>query len=314
MSDPMSVSTVLGGADVAPPTTPPDTPEGPRRSERSASLWADAARQLIRRPTAILPGIWILIVGSMAVFPWLWTSEDPHACNVSRTRIPPSSEHIFGYDVLGCDYFAHAIYGARPSLTIAVGATAGIVVVGGLLGMLSGFFGGWLDALISRITDIFHALPFLLGAIVFLVVLKKQNVWAIMIILIALGWTTVTRVLRGNVLASKNLDYVHAAQAMGASNWRIMFRHILPHAVAPVLVLATIALGAFVAAEATLSFLGVGLIPPEVSWGIMIASNQDYFDQYPLLLLFPCLFLVGTVLSFILLGDALRDALDPKLR
>ncbi len=216
--------------------------------------------------------------------------------------------------MLGCDYYSHAIYGARPSLMIAIGATIGIVIVGGFLGLLSGFFGGWLDAIISRITDIFLALPFLLGAIVFLVVLKTQNVWAIMAILTILGWTTVTRVLRGNVIASRNLDYVHAAQAMGASNWRIMFKHILPNAVAPVVVLATIALGGFVAAEATLSFLGVGLIPPEVSWGVMINSNQAYFEDYPLLLLFPCLFLVGTVLSFILLGDALRDALDPRLR
>jgi peptide/nickel transport system permease protein/oligopeptide transport system permease protein len=250
----------------------------------------------------------------MAVFPFLWTSEDPRSCAIARSRQGPTADHIFGFNVVGCDYFSHAIYGARPSLTIAVGATAGIVVVGGLLGLIAGFFGGWIDALISRITDIFLGLPFLLGAIVFLVVLKKQNVWAIMAILIILGWTTVTRILRGNVIASKNLDYVHAAQAMGASNWRIMFRHILPNAIAPVLVLATIALGSFVAAEATLSFLGVGLIPPEVSWGIMINSNQEYFTEYPLLLLFPCLFLVGTVLSFILLGDALRDALDPKLR
>ncbi len=312
MSDPMSVSTVIG-TDAA-PVIPPEAPVGPTGKERSASLWADAGRQLIRRPTAILPGIWLLIVGSMAAFPWLWTSDKPTDCQVARTRQPPSAEHIFGYDVLGCDYFSHAIYGARPSLTIAVGATVGIVLIGGLLGLLAGFFGGWTDSIISRITDIFLGLPFLLGAITFLVVLQKQNLWAIMAILIILGWTTVARILRGNVIASKNLDYVHAAQAMGASNWRIMLRHILPNAVAPMLVFATIALGSFVAAEATLSFLGVGLIPPDVSWGIMIASNQDYFDQFPLLLLFPCLFLVGTVLSFILLGDALRDALDPRLR
>src|SRR5262249_7716003 len=156
--------------------------------------------------------------------------------------------------------------------------------------------GGWLDAIISRVTDIFFALPFLLGAIVFLTVIRKRNVWTIMAILIILGWTTVARVMRGNVLASKNLDYVQAARALGASNWRLTTKPILPNAVAPVLVLASIALGGFVAAEVTLSFLGVGLIPPAISWGIMIASNQGYFDQYPLLLLFPCLFLVGTVL------------------
>lgn len=317
MSDPQTSVTALGSSalgSVTSPEAPPTPPGVTQRSERSASLWADARRQLIRRPTAIIPGVWLLIVGSMAIAPFLWTSESPRDCVISRSRQGPTADHIFGYNVLGCDYFSHAIYGARPSLMIAIGATAGVVLIGGLLGLVSGFFGGWIDAIISRITDIFLALPFLLGAIVFLVVLKKQNVWAIMTILTLLGWTTVARVMRGSVIASKNLDYVAAAQAMGASNWRIMTKHILPNAVAPVVVLATIALGGYVAAEATLSFLGVGLIPPEVSWGVMINSNQEYFEEYPLLLLFPCLFLVGTVLSFILLGDALRDALDPKLR
>jgi peptide/nickel transport system permease protein/oligopeptide transport system permease protein len=300
------------GPDLSEPVgAPTGVPTG---KERTSSLWGDAWRQLIRKPTFVVPALFILVMVSMAIFPTLWTSQDPGACTVTRSRLMPSAEHIFGTDVLGCDYFSHAIYGARPSLQIAVGATIGIVLVGGLLGLLAGFFGGWVDAIISRITDIFLGLPFLLGAIVFLIVIKKQNVWTITAILIILGWTTVSRVLRGNVIASKGLDYVQAAKAMGASDGRIMFKHILPNAIAPVLVIATIALGAFVAAEATLSFLGVGLIPPQVSWGIMIASNQDYYDQFPLLLLFPCLFLVGTVLSFVLIGDALRDALDPKLR
>ena len=296
------------------PTEGPVTPGAPPGRERTASLWADARRQLIRRPTFVVPALFVLTIVSMAVFPSLWTSQDPHTCDVSLTRQLPSSGHIFGFDVLGCDYFSEAINGARPSLEIAVFSTIGIVVVGSIFGLLAGFFGGLVDSLISRVTDIFLGLPFLLGAIVFLVVIKKQNVWTITAILVILGWTTVARVLRGSVISSKNLDYVQAAKAMGASNLRLMTKHILPNAVAPVVVLATIALGSFVAAEATLSFLGVGLIPPQVSWGIMIASNQDYYDQYPLLLVFPCLFLVGTVLSFVLIGDALRDALDPKLR
>ncbi len=222
-----SVSTVLGvGADVA-PAAPPETPVGPTGKERSASLWADARRQLIRRPTAIIPGIWLLLVGSMAVFPWLWTSEDPTDCDVARTRQAPSAEHIFGYDILGCDYYSHAIYGARPSLTIAVGATVGIVVVGGLLGpagRLLRRLGRHASSPGSSTSS--SSLPFLLGAIVFLTVLKKQNIWTITAILIILGWTTVARIMRGNVIASKNLDYVHAAQAMGASNWR---HHVPAH-------------------------------------------------------------------------------------
>jgi oligopeptide transport system permease protein len=311
MSDPMTVSIL--GADTEPKPVEP-APTQPGTKERNASLWADAWRQLIRKPTVIIPALFLLTMASMAIFPGLWTSADPADCTVNRSRQGASAGHIFGYDVLGCDYFSHAVHGARPSLEIAVLSTVGIVIVGGLFGLVAGFFGGWVDSVISRVMDIFFGLPFLIGAIVFLTVIKKQNVWSITAILVILGWTTVARVLRGNVIASKNLDYVQAARSLGASNVRLMFKHILPNAVAPVVVYATIALGAFVSAEATLSFLGVGLIPPQVSWGIMIASNQDYFDQYPLLLIYPCLFLVGTVLSFILIGDALRDALDPRLR
>jgi ABC-type dipeptide/oligopeptide/nickel transport system permease subunit len=313
MSDQMV--TALGAPPIEPiaPETPTITPE-PGKRERSASLWADAWRLLIRRPGFVIPGLFLLVIFSMGLFPKLWTSQDYRACDIANSRKTPSWEHIFGYNINGCDYWAHAIYGARPSLLISLSATVGIVLIGSVMGMLAGFYGGWLDAILSRIMDIFFALPFLLGAIVFLVVVKRQDVVTISAILIILGWTTVARIMRGSVLSSKNLDYVQAARALGASNARLMIRHILPNAVAPVVVLATISLGGFVTAEATLTFLGVGLVPPQASWGIMISQNEAYFQEYPLLLIFPCLFLVGTVLSFILVGDALRDALDPRLR
>lgn len=292
------------------------TPEP--KQERSRGLWADAFRQLRRRPTFIGPVLFLLVIASMALFPSLWTSQSPTACNVSRgiRVVGPglTAEHPFGFDVLGCDYYARVIYGARPSLMIALGATIGIVVLGGVLGMLAGYFGGWLDAIISRILDIVFALPFLVGAIVFLSVVRNRSEWTIMLVLTVLGWTTIARLMRGSVIQARTLDYVQAARALGAPDSRLMFKHILPNAVAPVVVYATIALGAFVSAEATLSFLGVGLIPPDTSWGILIDQNQDLVKNYPLLLVFPVVFLVGTVLSFILLGDALRDALDPKLR
>jgi len=199
-------------------------------------------------------------------------------------------------------------------LTIALVSTIGITIIGGVLGMLAGFFGGWTDTVISRITDVFLSLPFLLGTLVFLSLLRSRNIWTIALVLIALGWTTITRIMRGSVIAAKNLDYVHAARAVGAGNGRLMYKHILPNSVAATIVVATIALGSFVSAEATITFLGVGLQPPDVSWGIMISQNQGYFAEFPWLLLFPCGLLVLTVLSFILAGDALRDALDPKLR
>jgi ABC-type dipeptide/oligopeptide/nickel transport system permease subunit len=338
--DPDAGLTVTARADVqtTPPpavspvqATPPEPKAAPKK-ERNASLWADAFRDLRRRPTVIGSTLFLLMVASMALFPGLWTSENPANdgfCNVSRSISVGggqtdrsinlfgshlSAEHPFGYDALGCDYFAKAIYGSRPSLLIAIGATVGIVVLGGLVGMLAGYFGGWLDAILSRLLDIVFALPFLLGAIVFLVVVRNRSEWTIMLVITILSWTTIARLMRGSVIQAKNLDYVQAARALGASHLRLMVRHILPNAVAPVVVYATIALGAFVSAEATLSFLGVGLIPPDVSWGIMISQNDGRFEQFPMLLIFPVVLLVGTVLSFILLGDALRDALDPKLR
>ncbi|MFG2063687.1 ABC transporter permease [Micromonospora sp. NPDC048871] len=314
MSDLTSAGAAVGGAPVGGdgPTTEATTGGGGK--ERSASLWADARRQLVRDPVFVIASLYILVVGSMAAFPWLWTSQDPRACSTDRSRIGPSWEHPFGYDILGCDYYSHAIYGARPSMVIAVMATSAIVIVGGLLGLLAGYYGGWVDTIISRVMDIFFSLPFLLGAIVFLTVIKRQNIWTITMVLFLLAWPTIARIIRGSVISAKDLDYVHAAKAVGARNSRLMFRHILPNAIAPMLVYATIVLGSFVAAEATLTFLGVGLQPPAQSWGIMISVHQVYFLEDPWLLLFPCGLLVGTVLSFILMGDALRDALDPKFR
>lgn len=287
----------------------------PAGQERSASLWADARRELIRNPIFVISVLVLIIVGSMGAFPELWTSKDFQQCNVVDAHLSPSAQHWLGTSILGCDTYAELVYGARPSLMIAVMATFGIVFVGVPIGTIAGFYGGWLDAIISRVLDIIFGIPFLLGAIVFLTVVRINQEWVIALILTILGWPSVARLMRGNVLQAKNLDYVHAAKALGASNSRLMFRHILPNAIAPVVVVATIVLGSFVATEATLTFLGVGLKPPDkISWGMMIAQHDDWFDSYPWLVLFPCGMLIITVLSFILMGDALRDALDPKLR
>jgi peptide/nickel transport system permease protein/oligopeptide transport system permease protein len=221
----------------------------------------------------------------------------------------------FDHGELGCDYYAQVIHGAGPSIQVAVFATLGIAVVGTLMGVTAGYYGGWLDAIISRLVDVVAGLPFLLGAVVLLAILQSRSVWAIVFVLIALAWISLTRVIRGAVLSTKNMDYVAAARSLGASDRRIIFRHILPNAMAPGVVVLTIALGLFVSAEATLTFLGVGLQAPTVSWGVMIVQGQSHvLSGYPHLLLVPCLFLVTTVLGFILMGDALRDALDPKLR
>lgn len=316
MTDPISLQTPTAPDVSAGPTQP--APEKTGSKERNASLWADAWRDLRKNVVFLLSCVIIAVVGSMALFPRLWTSADPQACHPRFSKLPPSWEHPFGYSVTGCDYYAQAIYGARPSLTIAVMATIGIVLVGGVLGTLAGFYGRWADAIISRIVDIFFSLPFLLGALVFLSLLKPNEptaqVASITGVLTVLGWVSIARITRGSVIATRGLDFVQAARALGASNGRLMFRHILPNAVAPTIVVATIALGGFVSAEATITFLGVGLRPPAVSWGVMIAQHQGFVNSDPWLLAFPGGLLVATVLAFILAGDALRDALDPRLR
>lgn len=318
MTDPTQIS-----ATTAPPASPPPAPssaetaapDGAPRKERNASLWADAGRELIRNPIFVISAIVVLLILSMALLPGLWTSTDPGACDIKFSRAKPTSGHIFGFSEQGCDYYAQAIHGAGPSIAVAFLATAGAVLLGSLTGIFSGFYGGWTDAILSRITDIFLGLPFLLGTLTLLSLLPARNVWTVVLALIALGWTTTARIMRGSVIATKNMDYVQAARSLGASNTRIIFRHVLPNAVAPVIVVATIALGAYVSAEATLTFLGVGLRPPTVSWGVMIDKGTEWvLSGFPHLLLVPVAFLVATVLSFILMGDALRDALDPKLR
>lgn len=317
MTDVVSSGAARTAAAASLDQPPPGGVTGEEAAQQpEAGLWGDAWRQLIRKPMFVIPSIFVLLMASMAVVPFLWTSRDPLACTVSGglSRNSPSAEHWFGTSILGCDYYAQAIYGARNSLLIALFGAIGVVLIGGVVGMLAGFFGGWTDAILSRVTDIFLGLPFLLGAIVFLTVLKTRNPWTIAAALIILGWTVIARIMRGSVIAAKHLDYVQAARALGARRSRLMFRHILPNAVAPVVVYATILLGLFVSAEATLTFLGVGLQPPSVSWGIMITQHDGYYHEDPFLLLIPVGFVLGTVLSFILIGDALRDALDPRLR
>lgn len=182
------------------------------------------------------------------------------------------------------------------------------------MGGLAGFFGGWWDALLSRIADIFFGIPIILGGLVFLSVITSGSVWPVIGFIVLLGWPQISRIARGSVVSAKQNDYVQAARALGASNSRILLRHIAPNAVAPVIVVATIALGTYITLEATLSFLGVGLKPPTVSWGIDISAASTQIRNAPHMLLWPAGALSLTVLAFIMLGDAVRDALDPKLR
>jgi oligopeptide transport system permease protein len=293
------------------------TPSDPAGDDRVASLWSDAWRQLRRNPVFLVAAALLLVLTVMAAFPQLFTDADPRSCNLRDSRGGPGQDGAwFGYDLQGCDYYANVVYGARVSMIIGVAVVGGALLIGIVLGSLAGYYGGWFDSLVARLTDIVYGIPFVLGAILILNAFPagQRGLLQVSLALIALSWMTVLRLLRSSAIAIKSGDYVAAARAQGASDWRIITKHILPNALAPVLVYSTIAIGGIIAAEATLSFLGVGLQKPSISWGLQIDDARGFVRTSPHLLLFPSAFLSVTVLCFIMLGDALRDALDPKLR
>lgn len=292
-------------------------------SSRQNSLWSDAWGQLKRNPLFWIGAFLGLFFVLMAIFPSLFSrGADPRACSLTNSKKPPSAAHWLGFDQQGCDYMANVAYGARNSLLIGLLAVVLVLVIGVVVGALAGYYGGVADTLLARLTDIFFALPLILGALILLRVgpstglpiISDRGPGAVAIALALFGWMTAMRLVRSQVIAVKSSDYVAAARAMGASNARILTRHILPNAVAPVLVYATITVGVLIAAEATLTYLGVGLQRPAISWGLQISTGQSLLRTAPHLVLFPSIILSLTVMAFIMMGDALRDALDPRQR
>lgn len=280
----------------------------------AASLWSDAWKQLRGSPVFLISLGIIIVISIMAVFPGLFTNADPLACNLSNSLERPSADHWFGFDLQGCDYYARTIYGARISVSIGLTVTIFAALLAIIMGSLAGYYGGATDSIIARLTDIWFAIPTILGAIVILSLLGNRGFFQVSFVLVILGWPTMLRLYRSSVLSVKEQDYIEAARALGANDFRILSKHILPNAVAPVLIYAAITVGVIISAEAALSFLGVGLQLPAISWGLMISSSQTRILSAPHLLLFPGIFLSVTVFGFILLGDSLRDALDPKSR
>ena len=295
--------------------------DGPE--QRQNTLWSDAWGTLKRNALfwfGVVLGTFFVL---MALLPQVFArGADPRSCNLSNSAAPPSAEHWFGFDQQGCDYLANVAHGARNSLLIGVLAVLVILVLGVIVGAVAGFYGGFADGVLSRIADVFYALPLILGALVLLrvgpstdlPVISERGPGAVAVALAAFGWMTAMRLVRSQVIAVKSSDYVAAARAMGAGDLRILVRHILPNAVAPVLVYATITIGVLIAAEATLTFLGVGLQRPAISWGLQIDDGQSLLRTAPHLVLFPSAVLTATVMAFVMMGDALRDALDPRQR
>ena len=273
--------------------------------------WQMFRRRFLRHRLAVL-GLLILILLYVAVFTASsWVPQDPRAQDVLAGTSPPSSEHWFGTDQIGRDYFAQTIYAGQISLKIGVGVALISTFVGTVMGSLAGYFGKWIEQLLMRVTDLFLIVP---GIAVLAIALQKfgTNDRIIIFVLAGLGWMQISRVVRGQVLAVKEKEFVDAARAAGASNFRIITRHILPNCVGPIVVNATLAVAVAIVAESTLSFLGFGVQKPQTSWGNLLfdAKGNVQFDTH--LLYFPGLFILLTVLCINFVGDGLRDALDPQ--
>ncbi|PZF57087.1 ABC transporter permease [Curtobacterium sp. MCBD17_034] len=279
-----------------------------------------------RRPLAAAlrtPGFWVpaavlalvlLIALFPAVFAGVFGHGDPRACDLGRSGHGASAGHPFGYDLQGCDVYANVVYGTRSSVAVGVLTTVLAMVVAVVVGTLAGMNGGWVDAVLSRLTDVFLGFPFLLGAVVVLNSVGDRNVLTVSLVLALFGWPTMARLVRGSVRSIRQAEFVLAARTMGLSTWRITTRYVLPSSISPLLVLATITVGGVIVSESSLTYLGIGLEAPAISWGLQLSAATTQFQQAPHMLVFPALFLAVTVLSVIGLGDTLRTALDPRRR
>ncbi len=275
--------------------------------------WLAAWRRLRRRPAAMVGLAVVLLFTLMALLaPWLGL-QDPIATSWGAIRKAPSAAHWFGTDEIGRDVFARVVWGTQASLLAGVVSVSISLLIGVPLGLLAGFVGGWVDMVIARITDAFLACPFLILAIALAAFLGPSLSNAMMAIGISAAPIFV-RLTRGQVMQVKVEDYIEAARAVGNPPWRIALRHVLPNTLPPIMVQATLAIASAVIAEASLSFLGLGQQPPAPSWGSMLNTAKNYVEQAPWMAIWPGASIFLLVLSFNILGDGLRDALDPRQR
>jgi peptide/nickel transport system permease protein len=301
--------------DPGAPTTVTGVPEvaAPEDLGEARPLRADVWKRFKRNRLAMVGLGFLILLGLIAVFAPLIAPYSITERASGQFRQPPSADHWFGTDPIGRDLFSRIVYGARVSLRIGFAATAISIIIGLLFGAVAGFFGGILDTSITRLIDVFLAIPYIVLAVAIASVFgRSQN--AIIIVLGVTGWLYIARIVRASFLSLRRVEYIEAATALGFSRSRIMFRHILPNALQPIIVIGTITVGYVILAEAALSFLGVGPQEPTPAWGLMVAAGKGSLTNAPHLLFFPAGAIVLTVLAFVFVGDGLRDALDPKLK
>ncbi|HEV8339575.1 MAG TPA: ABC transporter permease [bacterium] len=286
-----------------------------RASATSKGAPAPAVRPRRRRLTlsARVGSLLLAVVALAAVFPIAFTRANPEQVDIMSRLAPPTRAHPLGTDNIGRDLLARLVYGSRVSLLVALVSVGGAVVLGVTLGLLAGYYGRWTEAGIMRLVDVFLAFPAILLALA-LVATLGAGVSSVIIALILVFWTQYARVVHGATLAVKERSFVEAARAIGAGDGRILLRHVLPNIISPIVILATLGMGTAVVAESTLSFLGIGVQPPTPSWGWTLAFGTRYLRDAPHLATFSGLAIMATVLGFNLLGDGIRDLLDPRFR
>ncbi|MCR2784439.1 MULTISPECIES: ABC transporter permease [unclassified Microbacterium] len=301
---------------VAPVKNTEITVDAVRVDAKPSNLWRDAWQDIRRRPTFWVTAVVVVIIGLMAVWPTLFTQVPPNNnCLLANSNAGPTAGHPLGFTFQGCDIWSRLVWGARTSLMVGFLATLIGTVIGTVMGALAGFYGGWLDSVLSRLGDIFFAIPYILAAIVVMSVFSQNRTPLVLAFAIGgFAWASTARVIRAEVLRVRQADFVTASRAIGLSRFRILLTHVMPNAMAPVIVVATLTLGAAISAEATLSFLGVGLGSSTMSWGLDISQAQSSLRVAPMALIYPSIALTITVLAFIIMGELLRDALDPKAR
>ena len=279
-----------------------------------ASLWRDALHRFTRNRAAVVAALaFLTMVGYVTVTPWL-SSLDPNAVDFELAYQSPSWDHPFGTDQFGRDLFVRTALGGRISIGIGFAATIAIMGVGILYGAVSGFLGGWIDNGLMRLLDALYSLPYLPFAIITLAIFGTVNFWTMVVALTIASWFTTARVMRGQVITLKENDYVRAAHAVGARWYRVLFRHLLPNTLGVIVIFVFLELPGVVLGEAFLSFIGLGISPPNASWGTLAQDGYDAYQTYPYIILIPSLAIAWLILSAFFVADGLRDALDPKAK
>lgn len=293
------------------PAQLPSADLNPADLEAGSSLWRDAWHRLAKNKLAVFGGVTLLVLALVCIVgPWL-SPYGYEEQNLANTFAPPGAAHWLGTDQLGRDLLVRLMVGGRISIMVGLIATSVALTIGVIYGAVAGFFGGKTDSIMMRIVDIMYALPFTIFVIL-LMVFFGRHIWLLFFAIGAVEWLTMARIVRGQIMSIKKMEFIEAARSLGLGKRRIIFRHMIPNILGPIIVYTTLTIPAIMLLEAFLSFLGLGVQPPMSSWGTLIKDGAEKMEEYPWLLLFPGTIFSLTLFSLNFLGDGLRDALDVR--